>query len=251
MGLAKTLRKPPRDIAASLVSALQREAGRAALGRGAGDRRARASSTCASKPQARQRIVSEVLQAGERFGHRRAHGGRVMVEFVSANPTGPLHVGHGRNAALGDTRVQPAGHAGLVGDARVLLQRRRRADRDARHVGAGAAAGPEAGRCALARGGLQRRVHRRHRRRLPGQARPCAPTTARSPPAATSTTSTPSRASRWPTCATSRTWTCARSACTSTPTTSNRACTPTGVSSARCSSWSPPARPTSATARCG
>ncbi len=33
----------------------------------------------------------------------RASGERVMVEFVSANPTGPLHVGHGRNAALGDS----------------------------------------------------------------------------------------------------------------------------------------------------
>ena len=102
MGLAKTLRKPPRDIAASLVSALKREE--------AVQRWVEALEIAGPgfvnlrlKPQARQRIVSEVLQAGERFGHRRAHGGRVMVEFVSANPTGPLHVGHGRNAALGDT----------------------------------------------------------------------------------------------------------------------------------------------------
>jgi arginyl-tRNA synthetase len=46
--------------------------------------------------------VHEVLSAGAAFGQRAPHGSRVMVEFVSANPTGPLHVGHGRNAALGD-----------------------------------------------------------------------------------------------------------------------------------------------------
>jgi arginyl-tRNA synthetase len=55
------------------------------------------------RPEARQAIVRDVLDLGERFGRgddRR--GERVMVEFVSANPTGPLHVGHGRQAALGD-----------------------------------------------------------------------------------------------------------------------------------------------------
>jgi len=52
---------------------------------------------------ARQRIVSAVLAAGDRFGRSSARAGeRVVVEFVSANPTGPLHVGHGRQAALGD-----------------------------------------------------------------------------------------------------------------------------------------------------
>ncbi len=101
MGLAKALRRPPRDIAAALVAALQRQAAvqhwvEALDIAGPGFVNLRL------KPQARQRIVPEVLQAAERFGQRRAHGGRVMVEFVSANPTGPLHVGHGRNAALGD-----------------------------------------------------------------------------------------------------------------------------------------------------
>ena len=47
-------------------------------------------------------VVAEVLEAGERYGCQPASGLKVMVEFVSANPTGPLHVGHGRNAALGD-----------------------------------------------------------------------------------------------------------------------------------------------------
>ncbi|MET0733878.1 MAG: arginine--tRNA ligase [Casimicrobiaceae bacterium] len=54
-------------------------------------------------PAARQAIVARVLAEGPAFGRSDAHrGARVMVEFVSANPTGPLHVGHGRQAALGD-----------------------------------------------------------------------------------------------------------------------------------------------------
>jgi arginyl-tRNA synthetase len=54
------------------------------------------------KPTAKQQIVHEVLGDGARFGMNPPNGQRLMVEFVSANPTGPLHVGHGRQAALGD-----------------------------------------------------------------------------------------------------------------------------------------------------
>ncbi len=54
------------------------------------------------KPEAKQQIVREVLAEGARFGCQPSNGRRLMVEFVSANPTGPLHVGHGRQAALGD-----------------------------------------------------------------------------------------------------------------------------------------------------
>jgi len=47
-------------------------------------------------------VIAEVLERGERFGRSDAGGGeKVLVEFVSANPTGPLHVGHGRGAAYG------------------------------------------------------------------------------------------------------------------------------------------------------
>ena len=54
-------------------------------------------------PAARQAVIRDILAEGERFGRSDARTGeRVMVEFVSANPTGPLHVGHGRQAALGD-----------------------------------------------------------------------------------------------------------------------------------------------------
>ncbi len=54
------------------------------------------------KPAAKQQIVREVLATGACFGQQPANGRKLMVEFVSANPTGPLHVGHGRQAALGD-----------------------------------------------------------------------------------------------------------------------------------------------------
>ena len=55
------------------------------------------------KPAAKQETVREVLQAGSAYGTQPlAQGGKMIVEFVSANPTGPLHVGHGRQAALGD-----------------------------------------------------------------------------------------------------------------------------------------------------
>lgn len=54
------------------------------------------------KPAAKQEIVREVLGQADQFGHQPSNGQRVLVEFVSANPTGPLHVGHGRQAALGD-----------------------------------------------------------------------------------------------------------------------------------------------------
>jgi arginyl-tRNA synthetase len=61
------------------------------------------------KPAAKQQVVREVLAQAERFGCKPALSDtsdtsdeRLLVEFVSANPTGPLHVGHGRQAALGD-----------------------------------------------------------------------------------------------------------------------------------------------------
>jgi arginyl-tRNA synthetase len=48
--------------------------------------------------------LADVLAEGDTFGRRTTHAGRTaIVEYVSANPTGPLTVGHGRNAVLGDT----------------------------------------------------------------------------------------------------------------------------------------------------
>jgi arginyl-tRNA synthetase len=102
MGLARALKKNPREIATDLVQRLQQQP---AVQRwvsaieiaGPGFVNLRLA------PAAKQAVVAEVLAAGACFGTSAAHQGqRVMVEFVSANPTGPLHVGHGRNAALGD-----------------------------------------------------------------------------------------------------------------------------------------------------
>jgi len=102
MQLAKPLKRPPRDVAASLVAALrEHEAVRrwveAIEIAGPGFINFRL------KPAARQAVVGEILAQGDRYGHRHATDARIVVEFVSANPTGPLHVGHGRQAALGDS----------------------------------------------------------------------------------------------------------------------------------------------------
>ena len=54
------------------------------------------------KPEAKQQTVRAILAQGAAYGQQPDNGQRILVEFVSANPTGPLHVGHGRQAALGD-----------------------------------------------------------------------------------------------------------------------------------------------------
>ncbi len=52
-------------------------------------------------------VLEAVFKAGDSYGHSQTGAGRkVMVEFVSANPTGPLHVGHGRGAVLGDVMAK-------------------------------------------------------------------------------------------------------------------------------------------------
>lgn len=53
-------------------------------------------------PEALFSVVSDIIAAGEKYGHKNiGQGKKVLVEFVSSNPTGPLHVGHGRHAAFG------------------------------------------------------------------------------------------------------------------------------------------------------
>ncbi|MBL8331017.1 MAG: arginine--tRNA ligase [Rubrivivax sp.] len=101
MTLARSLKRNPREIAQALVAALDRQSAVqrwvAALEiAGPGFINLRLS------PAARLSVIGEIFAAGAGYGRRPASGRRVMVEFVSANPTGPLHVGHGRNAALGD-----------------------------------------------------------------------------------------------------------------------------------------------------
>ena len=66
---------------------------------------------------------------------RRPQGEKVNVEYVSANPTGPMHVGHGRGAVFGDALASLLAFAGYRGDARILHQRCRRAGRRAGALG--------------------------------------------------------------------------------------------------------------------
>jgi arginyl-tRNA synthetase len=96
--LAKRVGKKPRETAEAIVAALPRDAEIASADiAGPGFINLRLSA------QSRFRVVAEILAAASAYG-RGAAGARqrIVVEFVSANPTGPLHVGHGRQAALGD-----------------------------------------------------------------------------------------------------------------------------------------------------
>ncbi len=96
--LAKKVGKRPRDAAEAIVAALPRDAGIAKADI-AGPGFINFTLSAAS----RFAVVADIHRLGAAFG-RTASGAdrKIMVEFVSANPTGPLHVGHGRQAALGD-----------------------------------------------------------------------------------------------------------------------------------------------------
>ncbi len=100
MMLAKQAGKPPREVAQAITDAL------------------RSSDSAIEKieiagpgfinffmaQESTLSIINDIIAAGDRFGESNAaNGERVQIEFVSANPTGPLHVGHGRGAAYGAT----------------------------------------------------------------------------------------------------------------------------------------------------
>ena len=99
MTLAKPLGKKPRDVAREIVEALDLERAGASSAEIAGPGFINfrvATGTLA-------RGLRGLVARGDAFGRAEIGRGRpVNVEFVSANPTGPLHVGHGRQAALGD-----------------------------------------------------------------------------------------------------------------------------------------------------
>jgi arginyl-tRNA synthetase len=101
MPLAKALKKNPREVAAALVDALNRQP---AVQRwvDALEIAGPGFINLRLKAAAKQAIVAEIAAAGDAFGRQRAKADKVLVEFVSANPTGPLHLGHARQAALGD-----------------------------------------------------------------------------------------------------------------------------------------------------
>jgi arginyl-tRNA synthetase len=110
MLLAPVLRQPPRDVAARLGDELQGRLG-AALERvevaGPGFLNLFLADAWYAA------ALDGVLAAGERFGAGGADPPRrINLEFVSANPTGPLHVGHSRNAAYGDALARILGFRG-------------------------------------------------------------------------------------------------------------------------------------------
>ncbi|MDG1772311.1 MAG: arginine--tRNA ligase [Oceanicoccus sp.] len=99
MTLAKAAKKPPRDIAQLIINALP-----------ASEKLTKAEIAGPGfinfflNEAAATAVVKEILSQGKNFGRsNKGAGKKVQVEFVSANPTGPLHVGHGRGAAVGDS----------------------------------------------------------------------------------------------------------------------------------------------------
>jgi arginyl-tRNA synthetase len=100
MQIAKPLKKNPRELAQQIVDgllALNHPLIASAELAGPGFINLRVTAA------AKQAVVKTILQQQEQFGKgSKGSGKKVIVEFVSANPTGPLHVGHGRQGALGD-----------------------------------------------------------------------------------------------------------------------------------------------------
>ena len=207
MQLAKPLRANPRQLAQQIVDAVLANPAAKGLVDGAevagpGFINLRLAAT------AKQAVVPAVLAEGADYGHStREAGKRVLIEFVSANPTGPLHVGHGRQATLGDAlsnllatqgyavhREFYYNDAGVqIGNLAISTQAR------ARGLKPGDAGWPEAAYngeyiADIARDYLAARPSRRR-------------TARRSRARATSTISMRSASSPSPICATSRTWT--------------------------------------------
>ena len=108
--LAKAAGRPPMALAGELAAALE--------GKGELARIAVAPPgfvNLALRPAFWQRQVGIVLAAGPDYGRSGLGGGRpVNVEFCSANPTGPLHVGHGRGTVFGDALAAVLAHAGFA-----------------------------------------------------------------------------------------------------------------------------------------
>jgi len=110
MQLAKPLRQSPRDVAALLIKAMPASPHLEKIEiAGAG------FINLFLKTSAKQQFPRHVLESGSKFGHSDSGTGKkIQVEFVSANPTGPLHVGHGRGAAFGASLANVLAAAGFT-----------------------------------------------------------------------------------------------------------------------------------------
>ena len=101
MQLAKPAKRNPRELAQAIVEALLAQPGARDLVESAeiaGPGFINLRVTAAARPA----VIGAVAAPGAAFGRAARSGEKILVEFVSANPTGPLHVGHARQAALGD-----------------------------------------------------------------------------------------------------------------------------------------------------
>jgi arginyl-tRNA synthetase len=114
--LSKAWKLNPRDLAQTIVERLQQQPGFGDLIASceiAGPGFINFRLTKAAKTK----VITEILDSKARFGVLPQGSGVVpsaMIEFVSANPTGPLHVGHGRQAALGDALANLLGTQGIA-----------------------------------------------------------------------------------------------------------------------------------------
>ncbi len=108
--LAKLARKPPMALAGELAAALEGKGEIAQVSIAAPG-----FINLTMRPAFWQRQVRAVLAAGPDYGRSEIGSGRsVNVEFCSANPTGPLHVGHGRGTVFGDALAAVLSHAGFA-----------------------------------------------------------------------------------------------------------------------------------------
>lgn len=110
MKLAKRLRRNPLELAKVLIGALPDSpyVGKTVVAGGG-------FVNFFLKKTAKQQFLLTVLQAADSFGHSKLGAGKtIQIEFVSANPTGPLHVGHGRGAAFGASLANIMAAAGYA-----------------------------------------------------------------------------------------------------------------------------------------
>ncbi|HOV86898.1 MAG TPA: arginine--tRNA ligase [Syntrophobacteraceae bacterium] len=99
LSLSRILKRPPREIASRIIENLESDPGMIRKVEIAGP----GFINFFIQPAAWLPILSQIHREGKTYGTQTVGKGRkVQVEFVSANPTGPLHIGHGRGAAIGD-----------------------------------------------------------------------------------------------------------------------------------------------------
>ncbi len=113
MKAAKVLRRSPMEIAETVVSRIEREEGLLTDVKAARP----GFINLWVEPQVFTAVVRTVLDEGKDYGrHDFGRGKRALIEFISANPTGPLHIGHGRQAVIGDVLASNMEYCGYAVD---------------------------------------------------------------------------------------------------------------------------------------